>query len=120
MFSHSYIIKHKDHGHFISEKSLSKLQKFSDININNRAVVSSVLKVFSDTTKLSIYRVLKKVKEISVTDISYVLKISQSTVSHALSDLKKLNYVKSMRCGQLICYSLKKQTSEIERILKVL
>jgi len=116
MHNRSYIKGHEDHPHYISDKTLLFLRDtFADANKHQDIVL--ILKTLSDPTRLNIYLILHKVDEIPVTDICQVLDLNQSTVSHALSDLKKLGLVESSRCGQLICYSLKKQPKKRSRWL---
>lgn len=107
MFNRSYIQQHKGHPHYISDSKLRSLQKNTQFSADEEALVR-VIKHLSDPTKLKIYLLLHKVEEIPVTDITHILCISQSAVSHALSDLKNIGLIESHRCGQLICYSLKK------------
>jgi DNA-binding transcriptional ArsR family regulator len=108
MHKRSYIKDHEEHPHYVSDNSLKLLQRnFGDISKHDD--ILTILKNLSDPTKLSIYLLLHKVDEIPVTDIVHVLGVSQSAVSHALSDLKKLDLVECARCGQLMCYRLKKQ-----------
>jgi len=108
MLNRSYINDHEGHPHYISDKNIKRLKsKFH--NSGKREDVLLILKTLSDPTRLNIYLLLHKIDEIPVTDICHVLDLNQSTASHALSDLKKLSLVESSRCGQLVCYSLKKQ-----------
>jgi|GEM_PF-3220356 len=118
MINRSYIDGHESHPHYISDKDIQLLQRsFKDIGKNED--VLQILKNLSDPTKLSIYILLHKVEEIPVTDICHVLKLSPSAASHALSDLKKLDLVECSRCGQLMCYSLKKQTKKRMLLLSI-
>jgi len=105
MFNRSYIQAHEGHPHFITDKKLSLLQRNITFSQHDEEI-SKIIRNLSDPTKLKIYLLLPKVVEISVTDIALALGISQSAVSHALSDLKYLGLVKCRRCGQLICYSI--------------
>jgi len=105
MFNRSYIQGHEEHPHFISDSKLSLLQKNITFSLEDEKLVR-IIRNLSDPTKLKIYLLLHKVEEISVTDLTQILELSQSAVSHALSDLKNLGLVESHRCGQLICYSL--------------
>lgn len=50
------------------------------------------------------------ISEMCVTDLSRVLDINQTTVSHQLRLLKNLGIVKSERCGKIIFYSLVNDT----------
>lgn len=116
MLNHSYITGHEGHLHNITDKDVKSLKKtFKYVGKNQDTI--QILKTLSDPTKLSIYLLLHKVEEIPVTNISLVLDLSQSAVSHALSDLKKLDLVECSRCGQLICYSLKKQSRKRKSLL---
>ena len=65
--------------------------------------------VFADTTRIKILSALA-ISEMCVTDISRVLQINQTTVSHQLRLLKNVGIVKSNRCGKVIFYSLKNDT----------
>ncbi len=107
MLNRSYIDGHKGHPHYIPDSKILSLQ--TRIKLSSEAEeLLRITRNLSDPTKLKIYLLLTKVKAIPVTDITQVLGLSQSAVSHALSDLKNLGLVESYRCGQLICYSLSK------------
>ena len=67
--------------------------------------LSEFYKVFGDTTRLKILEVLLE-KEMSVTDISDKLNISQSAISHQLRMLRNLNLVKTKKIGQSVLYSI--------------
>ncbi|MBI2012240.1 winged helix-turn-helix transcriptional regulator [Candidatus Daviesbacteria bacterium] len=105
MFNRSHIQAHKGHPHYISDAKVVSLQKSINFSGDEEELLQ-IIKNLSDPTKLKIYLLLHKVEEIPVTDITNILLVSQSAVSHALSDLKNLGLVESHRCGQLICYSL--------------
>ena len=61
--------------------------------------------VFSDVTRLKILSALA-VSEMCVNDISRILKINQTTVSHQLKTLKSAGAVKFRRDGKVMYYSL--------------
>lgn len=65
--------------------------------------------VFADSTRVRILSALA-ITEMCVTDISRVLGINQTTVSHQLRLLKNIGIIKSSRCGKIIFYSLKNDT----------
>ncbi len=71
-------------------------------------------KVFADSTRIKILYVLLK-SEMCVCDISQILGVSQSAVSHQLRMLKQMQLVKYKREGKSIIYSLSDQ--HIEQIL---
>lgn len=110
MLNYSYIENHKFHSHFLTNFKILSLQK--RINLSKEEEnLARIIKNLSDPTKLKIYLLLNKVPEISVNDITEILGLNQSTISHALSDLKNLGIIDAKRCGQCICYFLKKSKS---------
>lgn len=65
--------------------------------------------IFADPTRVRMLSALA-ISEMCVTDISRVLDINQTTVSHQLRLLKNLGIVKSERDGKIIFYSLVNDT----------
>ena len=61
--------------------------------------------VFADYTRVKILSALA-ISELCVTDLSRLLKINHTTVSHQLRFLKSAGIVKSTRQGKIIFYSL--------------
>lgn len=107
MLNRSYIQQHKGHPHYLTDSNVLSLQKGTKLSVEEEELLRLVRNL-SDPTKLKIYLLLTKVKAMPVTDITQILGLSQSAVSHALADLKNLGLLDCYRCGQLICYSLKK------------
>lgn len=111
MLNRSYIQVHKGHPHYLTDSKVSLLQKSTNLSKQEEQLIR-VIRNLSDPTKTRIYCLLHKVEEISVTDLTLVLGLTQSAVSHALSNLKTLGLVEAHRCGQLICYSLALPSNE--------
>lgn len=65
-----------------------------------------LFKIFSDETRLRIIALLSEATY-CVQEISNVLKMSQSSISHQLKLLRDMNVVKTDRQGKNIFYSLK-------------
>ena len=65
--------------------------------------------IFADASRVRILSALA-ITEMCVTDISRVLNINQTTVSHQLRFLKNVGIVKAARLGKVIFYSLKNDT----------
>lgn len=65
--------------------------------------------IFSDYTRLKMISALA-ISEMCVSDLSLLLKLNQTTVSHQLRLLKNLNAVKTKRQGKVIFYSLRNET----------
>ena len=64
--------------------------------------------IFSDATRLKLLSALA-ISEMCVTDLSRVLNMNQTTVSHQLRLLKDLGAVSCDRQGKIIFYSLKNE-----------
>jgi len=62
--------------------------------------------IFSDYTRLKMLSALS-ISEMCVTDLSVLLNINQTTVSHQLRLLKNLGAVTGRRSGKVIYYALK-------------
>lgn len=67
--------------------------------------LSDFYKIFGDTTRVKILYALDK-SELCVCDISALLKMSVSAVSHQLRTLREADLVRSKRQGKIIYYSL--------------
>ncbi len=65
--------------------------------------------IFSDYTRLRMISALA-ISEMCVSDISSLLELNQTTVSHQLRLLKNLNAVKTSRQGKVVFYSLRNDT----------
>ena len=61
--------------------------------------------VFADYTRVKILSALA-ISELCVTDLSKILAVNQTTVSHQLRFLKSAGIVKSWRYGKIVLYSL--------------
>ena len=66
---------------------------------------AELIKVFGDPTRIKIICALMKA-EMCVCDLSALLDVSQSAVSHQLKTLKQTRLVKYRREGKVIYYSL--------------
>ena len=82
--------------------------QFVKQNIENEEIVLEVadlFKVFSDSTRLKILSVLL-VKELCVCDISSLLGITISAISHQLKILRQAKLIKFKKVGKEVFYSL--------------
>ena len=68
--------------------------------------LSCFFSMFADETRLKMLSALA-ISEMCVTDLSEVLEINQTTISHQLRLLKNLGAVKTRRQGKVIFYSLR-------------
>ena len=67
--------------------------------------VAELFKVFGDVTRTKILSALFET-ELCVCDITQIVKMSMSAVSHQLRILRQTKIVKSRRCGKEVSYSL--------------
>ena len=72
---------------------------------------------FSDDTRLKII-ILLSIKPLCVGDITRVLNINQTTISHQLKILKSLNILECNRLGKNIIYYIK--NNSIENVLSAI
>lgn len=77
--------------------------------------LSEFYKMFSDSTRLRILDVLLN-KPLCVNEISEILEVSQSAVSHQLKILRLSNLVKTEKIGKNVYYSI--SDDHIKIILK--
>lgn len=87
---------HKDIADSISKKLLDE-----DKSID----LSEFFKIFGDSTRIKILDALSYSK-LCVCDISYVLKMNQSAISHQLKILKQAKIVRYERVGKIVYYEI--------------
>lgn len=73
--------------------------------------VAELFKVFGDSTRARIICALT-ISELCVCDLSCLLNMSQSAISHQLRILKQARMVKNRRAGKVVYYSLADATSK--------
>jgi len=78
--------------------------------------LSIIFNMFSDSTRLKIMNALFT-HELCVTDLSYLLEMSASAISHQLASLKKTKLVRSRKIGKQVYYSMADE--HIENIYKM-
>ncbi len=67
--------------------------------------LATFFKVIGNDTRVKILWLLDK-SDMCVCDIAVLLNMTKSAVSHQLSSLKKVNFVKSVKKGRHVIYSL--------------
>ncbi|MBU5450670.1 metalloregulator ArsR/SmtB family transcription factor [Acetivibrio sp. MSJd-27] len=68
--------------------------------------LAELFKVFGDSTRMRIIAALLE-EQMCVCDISCLLNMTQSAISHQLRILKNTNLVKATKVGKVVYYSLK-------------
>lgn len=68
-------------------------------------VIADFYKALSDSTRIKIINLLES-SELCVCDISSVLNMTKSAVSHQLKNLRELKLIKSRKMGKEVWYTL--------------
>lgn len=67
--------------------------------------IADFYKALSDSTRIKIIDLLKD-NELCVCDISSILNLTKSTVSHQLKNLREMNLIKNIKRGKEVWYTL--------------
>ncbi len=67
--------------------------------------IADFYKALSDSTRIKIINLLKD-NDLCVCDISSILNLTKSTVSHQLKNLREKNLIKNKKIGKEVWYSL--------------
>ena len=90
------------HIHIINDQKLKDIDLLEDDTIYD---MSLLFKMFADPTRIKILYALSN-KEMNVCEISYLLNMTHSAISHQLATLKMANLVKGVKAGKEVYYSL--------------
>lgn len=82
-----------------------KESNFNEISAENYSSMATFLKVFGDETRLKILFLLNN-SGYTVTDLSHLLIMSKSAISHQLRTLKDNRIIKAKKVGKNIYFSL--------------
>ena len=83
----------------------NKINNIEPLDDDLTCQLAVLFKMFGDSTRLKIMQVLHH-DELNVFEISELVNMSQSAVSHQLATLKLINLVKSRKSGKEVFYSL--------------
>lgn len=82
--------------------------------------LSVIFNTLGDRSRLLILKLLMKHKNICVTDIANILKISVPAASYQFKILEMVGFVKKKRTGQMICYKIKDKDPMVRPVIKLL
>ena len=100
----------------LTAKEVQKVQK----SVKQEAErLPFVFEALADGTRLKIFKLLVSHKDLCVTDLANVLKISVPGISYQLKLMEMAGLIEKERMGQMICYSLKKNDPVIKRVIKM-
>jgi len=98
---------------FVHEEIVQKVMKVMPED-GQLSDLAEFFKIFGDSTRIKILYALSQ-SEMCVCDITNLLQMGQSAISHQLRVLKQMRLVKSRRDGKTVFYSL--ADGHIETIL---
>jgi ArsR family transcriptional regulator len=90
------------HIHNINDEKIKEVELLDNETIYD---MSTLFKMFSDPTRIKIMYVLSE-KSLNVCEISHLLNMTHSAISHKLATLKMANLVKGVKVGKEVYYSL--------------
>jgi DNA-binding transcriptional ArsR family regulator len=88
------------------------IQEYEDMAGLSKKELSRYFKAFSDISRLSILELLAR-KDLTVSEITAKIGLTQSAVSRHLSILRAADVVEATRDGQNVIYSLNKEKVSI-------
>ena len=90
------------HIHNIDDEKIKEVEILDSETIYDMALL---FKMFADPTRIKILYALAE-KSLNVCEISYILNMTHSAISHQLATLKMANLVKGIKVGKEVYYSL--------------
>lgn len=96
-------------------KNIEKVRKNMP-NYNTITDLSDFFKILGDSTRLQILMALEQ-SELCVSELSHLLNMTISAISHQLKSLKNAKLVKLRKEGKIVFYSL--DDDHINKLLKV-
>ncbi|WP_027340569.1 ArsR/SmtB family transcription factor [Halonatronum saccharophilum] len=91
-------------GYCIHKDNINEVKR-KELEDNTIKRLAATFKVLGDPTRIRIINALAN-RELCVCDISELLDMSQSAISHQLRRLRDLNLVKYRKEGRIVYYSL--------------
>lgn len=79
-----------------------------------------VLQALADQTRLKIFQLLSQNKDLCVTDIAKIFRISVPATSYQLKIMEVVGLVQRARMGRMICYTLKKKDPLIKSLMRII
>jgi len=110
MNNHSYEVKVMKNNQAICDSNVIHVDVIEKVKMElpsqtELEKISILFKVLGDQTRMTIISALLK-EEMCVCDISYLLNMSQSLISHQLRVLREARLVKFRREGKVVYYTL--------------
>ena len=101
----------------LSTKKIQQIQKSFQGTHDHLVFIFEAL---GDATRLKIFRALAQKKELCVTDVANVFRISVPAASYQLKILEMVGLIRKERMGKMICYKLRKEDHLVRNVLKII
>ena len=102
----------------LTQRQIGAVQKAFKGNAEERMPL--VFQALADATRLKIFRLLAKQKDLCVTDIAKIFKISIPAVSYQLKIMEMVGLVRREKMGKMGCYELRKDDPFVRKIIKII
>lgn len=102
----------------LTKEKVTKIQRILEDSIDERMPL--IFGALGDPGRYKIFKLLMKQKDVCVTDIANVLKVSVPAASQQLKILERTGLIRKERTGQKVCYAVKVDDSAVYSITKIL
>lgn len=79
----------------------------------------ALFRALADPRRFQMFRLLLKRKDLCVSEIADIFKISVPAASQQLKVLERSGLIRPMRVGQSLCYEVRKSDSLVKSILRI-
>jgi len=97
----------------LDKKIINQEKKIFGKKTANIRNTCSLYDIISDPTRLKIIILLKKHKEMCVSDLAEIIGVTISAISHQLKLLENCGIVQGKKMGKIVCYSLTQKELKI-------
>ena len=97
---------------------IEKIRNRLKENYNER--LPAIFNALGDPCRLCIFQLLLLQKEVCVTDVANICKISVSAASQQLKILELTGIVAKERQGQMVCYALKEKDPVLRTLIRMM
>ena len=105
----------------LTTKEIQQVQKsiVKDLSVSGERL-PFVFEALADPTRLKIFQLLMNNRDLCVTDLANICKISVPAVSHQMRIMEVVGLVTKERMGKMICYQLKSNDSLVKKVMSII
>ena len=105
----------------LTEKEVQKVQRsLKGDPVEGEERLPFVFEALADPTRLKIFRLFLLHKDLCVTDLANVCKVSVPAVSYQLKIMEIVGLIEKERMGKMVCYKLKKEDSLVKKVVNII